>query len=245
MSNAVSDQVAPTSAYPQQYEGPKPIGQQIGVIASCFHLNPDQALEYAEQLPRLPEYAEGWFAVPTVDALATSARKPEVRNSVEKHLLAISLVLGGIAVSQGSFRNRETGMLTPEMLRIYPHTQRALDRIALVQKGDILIVAAQLGIRHRGCSVSRVRERFLAGNEFCLDAVAVGSILLTHPERLTQGGDLEMDCPGDKVRSQDTGILSRAPRFSINAGPIEFGTAHITERGPCSGSVTAFLPIAA
>ena len=239
MSNAVSYQVTSTPAYPQQYKGPKPIEQQIAVIASRFNLNPDQALEYAEKLPKLPERAEGWFAIPTVDALVTCAG--DAGNPAENRALAISLVLRRMVVSQGVFHNRE-GEITPEMFRIYPHTQRALDRIVGVQKGDILVVAAQLGMHHRGCSVGRVRERFLAENEFGLDTVAVGSILLTHPERLTQKGYLEMDCPGDKVRSQDTGILSKAPRFSIDAGPIKFGTVHINMRSLHSGSVTAFLP---
>ncbi|OGM01132.1 hypothetical protein A2480_00425 [Candidatus Uhrbacteria bacterium RIFOXYC2_FULL_47_19] len=56
-------------AYPPKYEGPKPITDQIRAIAKIFGLNPSQALEFAQRLPELPEGAEGWFAVPSVDTL--------------------------------------------------------------------------------------------------------------------------------------------------------------------------------
>src|SRR3990167_7425135 len=82
-----------------------------------------------------------------------------------------------------SFYNYREGQITPAQLRVHARTAHALDLIAETQKGDILIVAAQLGMRHRGKSVRRAREVFV-GSEFGLGSLAVGSIVLTHPERL-------------------------------------------------------------
>jgi hypothetical protein len=60
-----------------------------------------------------------------------------------------------------------------------------------------MVVPAQAGMLHRGCSARRTRAS-LAGNEFCLGVFAIASMLLTHPERLSSGDALMLDCGGDE-----------------------------------------------
>src|SRR5262245_20790303 len=64
------EEVRSSYMYPKEYKGPKPIADQIKAVATIFGLDPTQALEYAKNLPALPEGAEGCFAVPSVDAIA-------------------------------------------------------------------------------------------------------------------------------------------------------------------------------
>src|SRR3990167_6550212 len=58
------EEVSSTYTYPPEYQGPKPIEDQIKAVASIFGLDPASALEYAGNLPELPEGTEGWFAIP-------------------------------------------------------------------------------------------------------------------------------------------------------------------------------------
>lgn len=200
-----NEEVRSSYTYPKEYKGPKPIVDQIKAIAKIFGLDPSQAIEFAKNLPALPEGAEGWFAIPSVDALAKK-HFPEVTDPVQKYCQAVQLVHAKIAASR-SFYNYREGQITPAQLRVHARTAHALDLIAETQKGDILIVAAQLGMRHRGKSVRRAREVFVA-NEFGLGSLAVGSIVLTHPERLVRWEELDMDCSGDEFYPGADGFFS-------------------------------------
>jgi hypothetical protein len=118
-----------------------------------------------------------------------------------------------------------------------------LNLIAETQKGDILIIAAQLGMRHRGRSVRRAREVFIS-NEFGLGSLAVGSIILTHPERLVRWEELDMDCAGDEFDPDADGEFSHAPRFrfGFSDGKVEFVARRVGFACDAFGSVSAFLP---
>ena len=136
----------------------------------------------------------------------------------QKYCQAVQLVHAKIAASRPFYNYRER-QITPAQLRVHAHTAHALDVIAKTQKGDILIVAAQLGVRHRGRSVRRAREVFVA-NEFGLGSFAVGSIVLTHPERLVRWEELDMDCPGDEFAPDGDGGFSGAPCFLFCGGRV-------------------------
>ena len=70
-TNQYANEVASSSyTYPKEYKGPKPIAGQIQAIVDIFGLEPKEAMEFAKNLPTLPEGAEGWFAVPRVSAMA-------------------------------------------------------------------------------------------------------------------------------------------------------------------------------
>ena len=238
VSNQYANEEVRSSSYPKEYKGPKPIVDQIKAIAKIFGLDPSQAIEFAKNLPALPEGAEGWFAIPSIDALAKK-HFPEVTDPVQKYCQAVQLVHAKIAASR-SFYNYCEGQVTPAQLRVRAHTAHALDLIAETQKGDILIVAAQLGMRHRVKSVRRAREVFMA-NEFGLGSLAVGSIVLTHPERLVRWEELDMDCAGDEFSPEADGVFSLSPFFSFNDGEVWFGSGFVGGPGGCFGSVSGFL----
>lgn len=233
-----NEEVRSNYAYPKEYKGPKPIADQIKALAKILDLDPSQALEFAKNLPALPDGAEGWFAIPSVDALAKK-HFPEVTDPTQKYCQAVQLVHAKIAASR-SFYNYREGQITPAQLRVHARTAHALDLIAETQKGDILIVAAQLGMRHRGKSVRRAREVFVA-NEFGLGSLAVGSIVLTHPERLVRWEELDMDCSGDEFSPEADGDFSRSPYFGFIVGKVEFGTYFVGYPIDYFGSVSGFL----
>jgi len=174
------EEVSSNYTYPKEYKGPKPINDQIKAIAKIFSLNPSQALEFAKNLPELPNGAEGWFAIPSDTGLQKLF--PQITDPAERYCAGVQLVHTKIASSR-SFYNYRDGQITPAQLRVHTRTAHTLDLIAENQPGDILIVAGQLGMRHRGRSVRRAREVFVS-NEFGLGSLAVGSIVLTHPERI-------------------------------------------------------------
>jgi len=100
LSNQYADEEVPSNYdYPSKYGGPKPIEDQIKAIAEIFGLDPTSALEYAANLPELPEGAEGWFAIPAVDALAAK-HFPEVTDEAEKYCRAVLLVFEKLAASR-------------------------------------------------------------------------------------------------------------------------------------------------
>jgi hypothetical protein len=105
---------------------------------------------------------------------------------------------------------------------------------------DILVVAAQFGLRHRGRSVRRARE-VMQPNEFGLGAFAVGIMLLTHPERLMHYDDLYVDCAGDEYAPEADGGFSSAPFFDFDDGRVEFHAYWFAHAYDSYGSSSAFL----
>lgn len=233
------EEVRSNFTYPNEYDGPKPIGDQITALAEIMGLDPAQALEYAKNLPELPARAEGWFAIPSSDGLKKLF--PKIENDAERYCAGVRLVHEKIAASR-KFYNWRDGQITPNRLRVHARTAHALDLVAEHQPGDILIVAGQLGIRHRGRSVRRARECF-DSNEFGLGALAVGSIVLTHPNRLVRWEELDMDCSGDEF--DDPGAddrFARAPCFGFSGGKVKFGANWFGHANGVYGSASAFVP---
>jgi len=205
-----NEEVQVAYSYPKEYKGPKPIADQVKAIAKIFGLDSAEALEYAKHLPALPEGAEGWFAIPSVDGLAQK-RFPEVIDPAEKYCRALQIVHQKIAESR-SFTNWRDGQIDTAHLRVSTRALEAMSKIAEQQKGDILVIAAQLGKRHKGRSVRRAREVFVA-SEYGLTSVAIGSIVLVHPERLVRWEELDMDCAGDEFSDGGDGCFGHAPCF--------------------------------
>ncbi|MYE37898.1 MAG: hypothetical protein F4X82_00015 [Candidatus Spechtbacteria bacterium SB0662_bin_43] len=240
LNQYADEEVESRYTYPSQHQGPKPTSGQIRVIAEIFGLDSASALEYTANLPELPEGAEGWFAIPSVSALAR-VHFPEVDNPAEQYCQALQLVFEKIAESR-RFANWREGFIGPKHLRVHAHTQSALDEIEANQLGDILVIPAQLGMRHRGRSVRRARECF-AGNEFGLTSLAAGSIFLTHPERFAFRGNLLMDCPGDEFNRPGSGVrFDDAPIFSLRGDMVGFDTRWLGHAVGRFGSVSGFVP---
>ncbi len=234
-----NEEVRSNYTYPKEYRGPKPINDQIKAIAKIFGLDPSHALELAKTLPELPNGAEGWFAIPSVDALAAK-HFPEVTDPIQKYCQAVQLVHTKIADSR-SFYNYRDGQLGAEYLRQHAKTVKMFQKLGDEQKDfDILVVPAQFGLRHKGRSVRRAREVF-AANEFGLGAFAIGIMLLTHPEREVQWEQLHVDCAGDEFSPGAGGGFSGSPYFLFYGGEVRFGTPFVGHPSDFFGSVSGFL----
>lgn len=219
--------------YSEKYRGPRTIEEQILALAKIFNLDPSRALELAKNLPELPDGAEGWFAVLDWEDLTLTYCKV-----VKKVFDAVS--------AQRNFYSHCLDKLGPEYLRPHARTVRMLRKIRAWQNlpsgGGILIVPAQLGLRHRGRSVRRARAVF-ARREFGLGAVAVGSILLTHSELETRWEHLHINCAGDEYTPGDGGGWQLTPFFHF-ASSLKFGANwynHVHQR---YGSATGFVVLA-
>ena len=223
-----NEEVRSSYTYSKEYKGPKPINDQIKAIAKIFDLDPSQALEFAKNLPALPDGAEGWFTIPKWQTLA-----PTYGEAVEKVLAMIA--------SKRKFYNYRDGQLGAEYLRQHAKTVKMFQKLGDEQKDfDILVVPAQFGLRHKGRSVRRAREVFTA-NEFGLGAFAIGIMVLTHPERLVQWEQLHVDCAGDEFAPGAGGDFSSAPFFDFDGGGVEFGARWYVYADGHYGSASAFL----
>ena len=229
--------------YPKEYRGPKPIGVQVDILAKEFGLSLGYTSDWIEKvLPTLtlPDGAEGWFAIPSIDAVA-KRHFPEITDPVEKYCRAVEIVLEKLGKSRHFYNYRE-GEITPRQLRQHVRTLQAFEQIAETQKGDILIIPVQYGIRHRGRSVRRARECF-STNEFGLGAFAVGSMALTHPERYVRWEQLHTDCAGDEFSAGADDEFGRAPFFLFDDGKLKFNTNHVSNAFGNYGSVSGSLPL--
>ncbi len=226
------EEVSSSYTYPKEYSR-RPIEEQIERIAKLFDLNPQDAYAFAKSLPELPEGAEGWFAIPSIAAVAKK-HFPKVTDPAEQYCRVQNLILEMIGKSR-RFHNYREGEINSQSLRMHTRTAHALDLVKETQKGDILIIAAQLGMRHRGRSVRRAREVFVA-NEFGLDGVIVGSIALTHPERFVRFEELDIDCPGSSGHG-----FSHAPIF-FHDDELKFAARRVDGARVRYGSASGFLP---
>jgi len=241
VSNQYADEeTASDYAYPPEYTGPKPIEEQVLALAEMLDLDLAAAVKFTENLPALPEGAEGWFAIPSPVALAAK-HFPDLTDPAEQNCAGINLILAKIADSR-SFYNYRESQITPAQLRVAVRTADAMAQITKTQDAsDILIIAAQLGLRHRGKSVRRAREVFVT-DEFGLGSLIVGSITLMHPERFVRWEQLHIDCAGDEFNSGAGGEFGSAPYFSCDDGEVRFRTCWVGDTDACYGSASGFLP---
>ncbi len=229
---SVSDQFADEEVetgynYPPNYRV-KPLGEQIEMLTKLFNLDASKALAYVSNLPELPEGAEGWFALPRFEAVGNT-----YGDAVEK-------VLNLIGKSR-TLKNWREGQLHERYLRQSEKTKLAFAKLAEGQVGDILVIPAQFGFRHRGKSVRRARETFY-DNEFGLGAFAVGCLLLTHPEREVDWEQLHIDCSGDEYSPVADGQFASAPVFSGHDGKLRFDNGWSNNASKRYGSASGFLP---
>jgi hypothetical protein len=176
----------------------------------------------------LPDGAEAWFAFPRWQALA-----PTYNEAVEKLLEVFG--------SKRKFQNRILGRMGPSFLRQSDRTRLAEKILAEQQPGtDIFVVAAQHGLRHRGRSARRTRV-VLEGNEFALGVFQLGCMLLNHPERLSSGEALMVDCGGDEYSFRADGAFDRIPLFDYDLSGIEFSIFYEDRARDLWGTPSGFL----
>ncbi len=157
-----------------------------------------------------------------------------------RYCRTVELVLGKLGESR-RFVNYREGQLTPDRLRQHARTVAMLERIAVAQKGDILVVPSQFGLRHAGRSVRRARAVFTK-MEFGLGVLAVGSMTLTHPSRFVRWEQLHTDCAGDEFAPEADGRFVLAPCFDWSGGVLGFGADGADCPSGYYGSASGFSP---
>src|SRR3989344_4106562 len=226
VSNQFADEEVQSSyAYHKGYKV-KGITEQTNILRQLFPGIGFADEKLAEQ--PLPPNAEGWFAIPKWQTLA-----PPYGEAVEKVLAMIG--------SKRTFYNYRKGQTGPEYLRQHAKTVKMFQKLGDEQKDhDILVVPCQFGLRHKGRSIRRDREVFMA-NEFGLGAFAIGIMLLTHPKREVQLEQLHVDCAGDEFSPDADGGFSYAQLFFFRGGEVRFSAYWCDHASGCCGSASAFL----
>ena len=212
--------------YPKGYKI-KAISEQANILRQLF---PGIGLADEKIAERpLPPNAKGWFAIPKWQMLA-----PTYGVAVEKVLAMIA--------SKRKFSNYQDGRLGSEYLQQHDKTAKMFRKLSDEQKDfDIIVVPAQFGLRHKGLSVRRAREVFVA-NEFGLGAFAIGIMLLTHPEREIRWEQLHIDCAGDVYVANSDDCFLRSPSFHFLGGGLRFDVRKINDANYYFGAASAFLP---
>jgi len=219
------EEVSSNRVYPPTYRV-RPVEAQVTELRKLFpSLGACQ-----ERLSRkpLPGGAEAWFAIPRWQALA-----PTYNEAVEMMI--------GVLATRRKFSNRIVGKLTDKYLRQSERSKLAEKILAEQQQGnDFLVVAAQAGMLHRGSSARRTRVA-MAGNEFGIGVFAFGCMLLTHPERLSTGETLMIDCSGDEYSVRGDYTFDRVPLFDYDMAGIEFSIFYEDRARNLWGTPTGFL----
>lgn len=226
--------------YPSGY-APKSVTEQCNRLRDLFpgvgYPNQDLLAQIEKGDIELPNGAEGWFAIPNIwgsGRVLTDLFGGGYAPAVQKMLDTIK------TTRDGRFYNWRDGQIDSAHLRQTKRTEDFLAALSEAQGNpDILIVAAQFGIRHRGRSVRRAREVF-ALSEFGLGAFANGIMLLTHPERLQHYDDLWIDCAGDEFAPVADGDFSHAPLFVFRGGGVGFNASWAYDAGEGYGSASGF-----
>jgi hypothetical protein len=219
------EEIGSNRTYPPTYRV-RPVEAQVTELRKHF----PSLCSCMEKLARKPllEGAEAWFAIPRWQALAPTYNE------------AVEMVLGVLATKR-KFQNRIVGRLGPTYLRQSERSKLAEKILADQQQGnDMLVIAAQFGMLHRGCSARRARVA-MAGNEFGLGVFAVACMLLTHPERLSAADTLMIDCGGDEYSVRGDYTFDRVPLFGFDISGIEFSLFYDDRSRDLWGSPSGFL----
>jgi hypothetical protein len=183
-----------------------------------------------EKLARrpLPAGAEDWFAIPRWQALAPTYNE------------AVEMVLGVLATRR-KLQNRIAGRLGAIYLRQSERSKLAEKILAdQQQESDLMVVAMQFGLLHRGFSARRARVA-MAGNEFGAGVFAIACMLLTHPERLSTEDTLMIDCGGDEYSMRGDYTFDRVPLFDYDISGIEFSIFYEDRARNLWGTPSGFL----
>jgi hypothetical protein len=212
------ERVLTKRVYHSSYK-PRGLIEQIKCLRKLFsgigNANQDLLTKIQNVEVGLPEHAEGWFAIPNW------MKNPAIFGATYSE--AVQKVLNAIEQSCGTFYNHRTDKINEEHLRQSPRSQKFWRDISEAQGNpDILIVAAQFGLRYRGCSVRCAREDIEASKcQFGLGIFANGVMILTHKERLMDDNGLYIDCPGDELDALDgEDRFTDAPYFLFHKGSI-------------------------
>jgi len=219
------EEVGSNRIYPPSYRV-RPVEAQVTELRKLFPAL-GSCMEKLARKP-LPAGAEAWFAIPRWQALAPTYNE------------AVALMLEVLA-SKRKFSNRIIGKLGATFLRQTERSKLAEKILAEQQQdNDFVVVGAQAGMLHRGSSARRTRVA-MAGNEFGLGVFTICCMLLTHPERLSTGDTLMIDCGGDEYSARGDYTFDRVPLFDYDIAGIEFSIFYEDRARNLWGTPTGFL----
>lgn len=197
--------------YPKAYQGLRPIEEQVQLLADKFNVDSNPALNLIKKgLPEVPQWAEGWAAIPIQEKFANS-----YIDLMYMALIWHSSVCGnkpGVFSGYGA----PEGLILEDHVR--PHfigpelkkassTRRTFAR-SWEQKvgGNIMIVPVQMGAMRKGQSDRMVKascER-KGMSEFPLGIFEVACLLAMHPGRIPAINEraLEVNAPGDEYNHE-------------------------------------------
>lgn len=230
-----NEEVQSKYGYLSGYRKPISITDQIDILRSHWPtLNPDSALRFMREVYgtlQFPEWIEGPFAI-----IRPGFFSDKYGEELEEIFKAL------VKDRKGKFQNYWEGQLGLEYLQ---QTEPTLGKLAMLMEqqpgSDILITAAQFGIRHRGRSVRRACE-VLIGSEFGLGAKDNGTMILTNPIRIQHVDDLWIDCSGDRFSPEADGGFACAPCFGFSDGRLRFRVSGVAGAHDSYGSSSASLP---
>lgn len=225
-----NEEVESNYGYLSGYEQPIPIVKQVAVLRELFPELKDATYNETIEGRPLPNGAEGYFAIPRSEKIASAYGE------------AVEMIIALLHKQRkGKVRNYREKQLGERYLRLSTKTAQALQTIGgEQQEHDILIIPAQLGLRHAGRSVRRALE-VMNTTEFGLDPFSAGIMLLTHPNRLNHYDDLWIDLSGCKYAPDADGAFSGALSFVFRGGELEFGRGYVGAPHGNYGSASAFL----
>ena len=235
----VDEEVPSKYGYLSGYTRPIDIIPQTNKLRQMFKglgfANQDLLKRIEKRDIELPKGTEGWFAIPNW------MKNPGIFGKTYSE--AVQKVLDTIKETRGRLYNYREGSIDEAHLRQSARSVEAWKKIAEEQGNpDILIVAGQFGLRHRGRSVRRALAVMPKQGEFGLGAFALGCMLLTHENRLQDYNDLWIDCAGDEFSPLGVGRFSRAPYLGFGGGGVGFGTSGVGFAFDFFGSASGFFP---
>ncbi len=196
--------------------------EQLAILNSFF---PNFALE-AEISASLPEGAEGWLLVP---------KPSKIANTYNEALQKLLSLIG----ARSAFFDSYEGKLGTEYLRLLEKTEQVIDNLERSTPGDYLVLAIQCGLRYRAKSVSQARKTFKE-KEYGLGPFEVASLLLTHPDRITDYEHLGIDCPGCEYAPNAGGDFHYTLSFAWSEDGLYFDCSSVEGIAPGFGSASGF-----
>jgi len=236
-----NEEVKSNCGYLSGYKKPADLNAQCNQLRILFpgigYANQDLLARIEKGEVKLPRNAEGWFAIPNWK------KNPKIFGSTYSQ--AVQTVLDANKKARdGAFYNYRDGQVDEEHLRQSVRSEKFWNELAKSQgDADILIIAAQFGIRHRGRSVRRARVVMEdTPGEVGLGAFVIGIMILTHPIRLQHYNDLWIDCAGDEWSPDAAGDFSDAPFFNFRGGRLGFVTVSVDLADDRYGAASGFSP---
>jgi hypothetical protein len=162
-----------------EINGPIPIQDQVrGFLHIWPTLGGDGLMEYFNRKAKdksLPDWVEGWFAVPNPKFFGRQDPLTEMLKPLERRGLM--------------------NQIHPDLVR-RKGSAAALQQYLGEQEGnDLLCFPAQFGMRNAGQKWS---DELLHENSVALGVYEVAAMLIVHEDRLTSPFDLQIGCAGDE-----------------------------------------------